>query len=337
MNILLILLVFVLIIYYINKNRDGFHQDIRAKYKPKKNTDYLNDLLKYTNDNHSLYSEDYDMEFVEAQFHTDYRDTITAFNNIAPAQKQIFNIANLPVQFSNPEQHEVKKLISDFMTELNKNIINEVPDYRNVNSGWDEAVEDPHKESGWDRNMEALGLPKSLYPDPAKKSKVKLLKIDHVEKYESEDEIKYSVYLFLKKNKVEDVLVIKVSFVLDKRIVNEDRTFFNQNNNETHIVLEEIFMIGYMTERGVGRTNDFRDKFYNFNDLEKDGILDDNEIIRQLNHKLAERHKETQRFNDTLEPQFRSLKVNAPHLSNSKSYQATRTIYDDLTQPRIFS
>ncbi len=331
------LLVFVLIIYYINRNRDNFHQDVRARYKPKKNTDYLNDLLKYTNDNHSLYSEDYDMEFVEAQFHTDYRDTITAFNNIAPAQKQIFNMANLPVEFSNPSSQEVKKLITDFMSELNKNIINEVPDYRQASSGWDEAIQDPNQESGWDKQMKSLGLPKSLYPDPAKKSKVKLLKIDHVEKYESEDEIKYSVYLFLKKNNVEDLLVIKVSFVLDKRIANLDRTFFNQKPSETSIVLEEIFMIGYMTERGVGRTNDFRDKFYNFNDLEKDGILDDKEIIRQLNNKLNERHRETQRFDDTLEPQFRSLKLDTPNLSNYNSFQSTRTIYDDITQPRNFS
>ncbi len=336
-NILLIFLVLILIIYYINKKKDNFHQDIRAKNKSKKNVDYLDDLMKYANDNLSLYSDDYNMEFIEAQFHNDYRDTITAFNNIAPAQKQVFNISNMPVNFSNPKHHEIKKLVNDFINELNNNITNDVPDYRNLATGWDEPLQDPQMKNGWDKHMEQLGLPKSLYPDPAKKAKVKLLKIDHVEKYETEDEIKYSCFLFIKKNKVEDIIIIKVSFVLDKRIINEDRLFFSERPTETKVILEEIFMLGYMTEKGVGRTNDFRDKFYNFNNLDKEGIIKDEEIIKQLNKKLAERHKETQRFDDTLETQFRDLKMNSPNLANTKSYQVTQTIYDDLLRPRNYN
>ena len=69
-----------------------------------------------------------------------------------------------------------------------KNIFTEVPDYRTANSGWDEPLQDQQMETGWEKHMQSLGLPKSLYPDPAKKSKVKLEKIDHVEKYETEDE-----------------------------------------------------------------------------------------------------------------------------------------------------
>ena len=338
-NIFLILLVLILIMYYINKkNNDNFHEDIRAKYKPKKNMDYLEDLLKFAdNSSYSSSSGQFNLEFVEAQFHNDFRDTITAFNNIAPSQKQVFNIANLPVDFSNPKIHEVKKLVNDFIKELNKNVMTEVPDYRNASSGWDELLQDPQMESGWDRNMKKLGLPKSVYPDPAKKAKIRVAKVDHIEKYESEDEIKYACFLFLKKPNVEDLLVIKVSFVLDKRIINEDRLFFNDKPSETRVIIEEIFILGFMTEKGVGRSNHPRDKFYNFYDLEKDGIMDDKAILKQLNKKLAERHRETQRFNNSLDDQFRELKTQAPHLSNFNSFQATQTIYDDFLKPRYYS
>jgi hypothetical protein len=340
-NIFLMILLVIFVLYVLNRknNEDNFHQDVRAIYKPKKNIDYLDELLQYSNDKQSLYSEeDTNLEFVESQFHNDYRDTITAFNNIAPSQKQIFNISNMPVDFSNPNSSQVKKLVNDFIKELNNNIIKEVPDYRTANSGWDELLEDPKlKENGWDKAMKSLGLPKNVYPDPAKKSKVKVIKIDHIEKYESEDEIKYNCFLFIKKCNVEDILVIKISFVLDKRIINEDRLFFNKNSSETKVVIEEIFILGYMTEKGVGRNNDFKDRFYNFSNLDKDGILDDKEIISQLNKKLAQRSAETQRFNDTLEPQFRNLKLGAPHLSNYNSYQATNTIYDDILKNKNFS
>ena len=184
--------------------------------------------------------------------------------------------------------------------------------------------------------MKSLGLPKSLYNEPAKKSKVKLVKVYHLEKYESEDEIKYCAFLFLKKKNVEDILVIKVSFVLDKRNIDLERNFTNIPS-ETNIVLEEIFMIGYMTNTGgVGQTGD-RDKFYHFDNLEKDGMMDDMEIIKQLNKKMTERHKETQRFDDTMEPQFRNIKLESPSLTNYNSFQSTQTIYDDMTNPRNYN
>ena len=122
--------------------------------------------------------------FIEAQFHNDYRDTLTAFNNIAPSQRQTFNLAHLPVAMSNlkPNGNETNGIIKDFISELNENIIGVVPDYRVINSGWDEQLIEPEFKSGWEAHMEKLGLPKSLYPDPAKKALVELIKVDHIEK-----------------------------------------------------------------------------------------------------------------------------------------------------------
>jgi hypothetical protein len=136
---------------------------------------------------------------------------------------------------------------------------------------------------------------------------------------------------------VKDILIIRVSFVLDKRLMDENKILLNNKIVEMNIVLEEIFIVGFMTERGVGRDNLLRDTFYNFNDLQKDGITDDAKIISQLNQKLKDRQRETNRFNNNMGDEFRALKLNAPTLENYDSYKATQTIYDDYLRPRTYS
>lgn len=348
--IFLILLIVILVILYNikssnnnnisnNTKQEPFHNDIRAKAKNKRNVDYLNDLLKYS----ETYHEKINPEFVEMQFHDDYRDALTAFNNIAPSQKQIFNIANLPVKFTNPPITEVKQMVNDFVYELNRNIHEEVSDFRNNNTGWDELAQDKQESSGWDKAMANLGLPKSLYKDPAKKGIIRLIKIDHLEKYESEDEIKYSVYLIMKKKGVEDQLVVKVSFVLDKKLLNDERNVFlmesdTKSNSSVKLsaVIEEIFILGFMVKQGIGRSNRPRDKFYNFKALEKDGILDQDAIISELNLKLKERSRERDSFLRNLDDETLQQKIDTPNLANLQSYQATQTIYDDILSPRRY-
>ena len=75
--------------------------------------DQLEKLLEFTQEDMGKFINP---TFTEGQFHNDYRDTITAFNNIAPSQKQIFNQGNIPIVLSNPPVREVKKLIRDFIT-----------------------------------------------------------------------------------------------------------------------------------------------------------------------------------------------------------------------------
>lgn len=308
---------------------------------------YLNELSKYTLENMDKYINPI---FVEGQFHNDYRDTITAFNNIAPSQKQIFNQANIPANFTNPPINEVKKLVKDFMRELNKNVLSSVPEFRNKHSGWDEVMPEKNVESGWDKHMKSLGLHASLYPEPAKKSKVKLIAIDHVEKYEVDDEIKYVCYLYLQKKNIMDQLVIKVSFVINKRETNLDRKFFDTENvhDTENVIIEEIFILGHLAVDGIDKTNSKPDQFYNFKNLENQGIIDQKTIIKELIKKYKDRSKETgynasingfnaslANFNGPLDPETKQFRDGVPNTMNTKSYQATQTIYDDLEIGRL--
>lgn len=309
---------------------------------------YLNELSKHTLDKMDKYINPI---FVEGQFHTDYRDTITAFNNIAPSQKQIFNQANIPTNFSNPPVDEVKRMVKDFMRAINKNVAEVVSDVRNAHSGWDEVMPEKNVESGWSKHMKSMGLHASLYPEPAKRAKVKLVAIDHVEKYDIEDEIKYVCYLYLQKKNIKDQLVVKVSFVINKRETNLDRKFFDNENvrDSENVIIEEIFILGHLSLEGDNKTDSRPDQFYNFKGLENQEIVDQKTIIKELIKKFKERSRETgynnasingfnaslANFNGPLDPETQKFRDEVPHTMNTKSYQATQTIYDDLAIGRL--
>lgn len=307
------------------------------------NYDYLEELLKFSREDLNKFINPY---FTEGQFHNDYRDVITAFNNVAPSQKQIFNQGNIPVKFSNPPFAEVKRMLRDFIKEVNQNILTKVPDVRQINSGWDEVVPEKRVQSGWEKQMEKLGLPTSIYSEPICKGKIRLVAVDHVEKYETEDEIRYICYMFIQKKNVRDQLLVKVSFVIDKRFINKDRKFFDEtsdskkheeNVDRSHVVIEEIFIIGSMSDKGTNKSTDIADQFYNFagSGFENNEFIDQNTIMKELMHKFRERSRETNNFNSALDEEGRNFHKDLPNLRNYKSYQATTTIYDDFEDKNL--
>lgn len=320
--ILLIIILIVILFLKPKKNKQNLEKQITEfKLKPNKKT--------YFNINN--------FEFIDTQFHNDYRDTINAFNDLAPSQKQIFNLNNDSVKFSNPsyDNIKIKELINDFIKELNNKII-QTNDYSNPNSGWDNLSPQKPIKTGWDTAMESLNLPNNLYNEPAGKDFVKLINVDHIEKYSTNNgnEDKIVCYLFIKKENTKDILSIKVSFVINNTIYEN----YSYGNNNNYIVIEEIFIIGILTplkSNTLGRYTDSKDKFYHFSNLDVNNITSDDEIIKQLNEKNKIRYDEMQRFNDTLEPDFQDL-INVPNLSNTKSYQATQTIYDDFMKKRSY-
>lgn len=337
--ILIIILVILLMIRYkhilINKNNknnketfgDGCLEDDRDTY-------YIDKLLTYT-------QEDIDKNtnkiFVPAQYNNDYRDVMSAFYEISPNQKQIFNQANAPIEYNNPNVKEVSKLIKDFLKEINI-IIRELPDVRNKNTNWIEPLVDPNiRTTGWEKQMEALGLPKNLYPDPARNATVRLIAISHVEKYSTDIETKYVCYLYLQKKNVDTQLVVRVSFVLNNRDINVDRNFFDNEMDKvtfkpdsTNVIIEDIFIEGYLTTDGLPLKNYSPDHFYNFDKLDHQNILDAKTIIQALREKYRLLVKDDDNFKKSLDNESRKFQDEIPSLANFKSYQQTYDIYSDL-------
>ena len=231
--------------------------------------------------------------FQEMQFHNDYRDTMNAFEILLPTKKIVFNQENMPItDISRPESSEIKKLIVKFIKEVNKTVKHDVGNNFMVKN-WNDNMPDKKEESGWDKEMRVLGLPGSIYNEPASKASIKLLKLDHAEKYQTDYEIRYVIYLIIKKKNVKDQMVVKVSFVIKTQDLNLDREFFDESKNDykTPVLIEEISIIGYMVSHNFGKVSD-REKFYNFDNITDGKMYDQKEIIKQLNDKRREYEKE---------------------------------------------
>lgn len=291
------------------------------------------------------------------QFHNDYRDTLTSFNDIAPNQKQIFNIQDAPTQLIViPDPYnEVKKMVQDFVDLINRDVKYYVSDYRGNNTGWDELLPQKHEQSGWDEAQNELGIPTSLYGQPAKRAPVKLVKIDYVEKYVTEFETQFICIFIIQKDNVGDQMIVRVSFVTENHNVNEDREFFKdlepnittktKYQNDTvqdgfnDMVIEEIFIVGFLSNNNTSQDNKGSNydglNFYNFKGLEMNGITDQGTILKELIHKYKERSNDMMTFSSSLDKEGMEFHNDLPQLAQYKAYQCTRSVIDELTNKPI--
>lgn len=271
---------------------EDYDNDCDDKYDEKKVNKYLDIILKakYGGKNKKIKTNG---NFVDAQWHTDYRDTQNAFDLVVPNRKQLFNLCALPVdQVSEVPEKDTRYLVSKFIKEINSTVKNKISNELS-NTSWIDNMPQKKIESGWEKQQKALGLPTSIYKEPAKKAPIKLVKIDHAEKYETEKEIRYSLFLIIQKKHVKDQLVIKVNFVVDKNDVNIDRDFFSSDKGSfaTTVIIEEISIIGFLTSNNFGeRTR--QDDFYQFDAITDGRMFSQEQIIKELNKKKAEYAKE---------------------------------------------
>jgi hypothetical protein len=259
------------------------------------NYDYLDDITMEDKDkNNDKINYKIHPYFVEMQFHNDYRDVITAFDCVVETGRPLFNRSNQPVKSVEVKKREAKNLLKAFVKTLNKNIKNNIKNEAELNYGWKNVMPNKTvKETGWEKQMTALGLPTDIYGKSAKKSSVRIIKIDRVDKFETDSQIRIDVYMILQKLNISDQMVVKVSFVMDKDDLNADRNFFKNNSEvDLNVHLESIFIVGYLTDQSYGSKRNYFD-FYTFEDIEKDNIMDQHEIFRQLRKKYADRQIET--------------------------------------------
>jgi len=305
----------------------------------------INDIVSWdSNDSNGNYNDKIkfnriNSNLINNKFHNDYRDVMTAINNIIPDKKQIFNLANIPLKYSQPEIAEVKNLVNDFVKVLNENIKHAVPSYRNPNSGWDEAIIDPTVKSGWDSVQESLGLNPSLWDKPAVKDNIELIAITDVDKYETEDEIKYSCDIVIQKKNVYDQMILKASFVQDKRPLHDENNFFITANVDMKIVVEDINILGYLSEDGTDAKLLFdkdMEKFYDYNQLEYNNLVDPKYIQKILMEKYRQRTEEMEQRNAMLDEEGQTFHRELPHIYDFSNIKGTQTIFDDMNYSKKF-
>lgn len=329
------------------KNRKEKFDTSFRKYSTRKDysilaDDIMDDIVSWDDsyDSVVLRRDKVNPNFINNQFHNDYRDIITALNNLVPDRKQLFNLANIPVVYSEPEADEVKNLVADFVTVLNENLISEVPSYRNPNSGWDEAIPDPNMKSGWDKVQESLGLAPSLYNNPAPKSGIRLISVTYVQKYETDDEIKYSCDIVLQKYNVEDQIILKAGFVQDKRTLRDENNFFVTTNVEMKVMIEDVYIVGYMSRDGNDAKLTFdgdEEKFYDYNQLEYNNMTDPKYVQKILMQKYKQRTEEMEQRNAMLDEEGQAFHKELPHIYDFSNIKGTQTIFDDMNYHKTFT
>ena len=310
--IVIIVLLFLIVSQYISK---------------KSNTDIEKMDTSYDDDNIDKDLPKVEPNFIEAQFHQDYLDVITSFNNIATTNRQIFNINNVPCKvYHNVDVSDVGKIVEEFIDELNNDIAKNVPYTHNVNSGWDEQLPEKTVESGWEKIQRSLGLPPSLFNKPVMKTRVNLVQFSHITKYETESEIKYKCHVIISKNKVHDQLVVQCSFVLPK----------GMTNTTSHVIIESIYVLGFLTTQGLGVDRVPMDNLYYFDSLEQNNIITGKTVAQELTNKFKLRQKLMQERVDNMDLDTQEKYRETPSIASYDSYQVTQTIFDDMFADKKF-
>ena len=297
---LIIIVIIIILLLMLNFSSKKSVEKLNDNKETMDNYDYLDELLNQS------YNEDKIIKtkkkvnentnevkpyFIDKQFHEDYRDTITAFDHLLEYDKPKFNKACLPVTYTVVNKSEIKGLLKSFLKMLNNEITNNVQNYVTVENGFQNSMPDPTVKSGWERQLENLGLPGDLFKTKLK-SKIKIIKVDKVEKVESDSQVKYTVFMIIQKLNVSDQMVVKISFVLDRVDLNADRDFFkNDSTIDLNVNLDGVFVIGYMSNFSFGVNNNINDRtdFYTFEKTEETDILDQKQIFKQLKKKYEDR------------------------------------------------
>jgi hypothetical protein len=243
--------------------------------------------------------------FVEMQFHNDYKDVSTAFDKMTETTgKPLFNRSNEPVKYTPLTIDDGIEFISTFLNELNNVLKNKVADVADLENGWNNVQDNPNVENGWEKQMKQLGLPPNLYNKGSKRDNVVLVRIDKVDKFETDSQIRHDVYCIIQKESALDQMVVKVSFLMNRHDLNNDRNFFNDDKTvDLNINLESVFVVGFMTDHSYGSENkNTRQDFYTFENIEKDGMMDQDEIFKQLKKKYQNYQIEANGLTTQIDP-----------------------------------
>lgn len=303
--------------FYNNKNNRIF-EDIdmlKALKMNNKNKKSMNNKIKLNK------------FFVSTQFNDSYRDVLTSLNMLCPDQKIIFNLQTLPVTTTvyDPKIAPpliVIKLVDGFVNRLNKilkdlpdsyEVINDYNNYLPMTAQLKKYVDD----RGINKFYKDIGVDYNLYPDIPKNSPVKIIALTEMKQEYTEAETKYIVSIVLQKiiKTVTDQIKITIHFVMKNDPLAGEGLFGNIDNvnDSKKVAIEFIFIDGYFTNdynvdyqsyensnaKKISMT-DGDDNFYSFDDLGKNSMISDSQIISQFNKKLREHELEMINFSKNI-------------------------------------
>ena len=155
---------------------------------------------------------------------------------------------------------------------MNDEVKNRVSEYLHVNSGWNDQGKIKKIKSGFEEQLEELGLPGDLYTQPADKAKIYLVKIDKAEQQMTDDQIRFIVHIIVQKKNVKDQMVLKVLFFMERADLlsgGDNRASFFEKSLENHqkdkdandldniVIIEQVFTVGFLSDEYLGSAKEY--------------------------------------------------------------------------------
>lgn len=288
--------------------------------------------------------------YIDMKYHQDYAHVISALNNLVPREKTFFNIANMPMTIDEcVDIREVKVMVNSFIDLMNTVINEEISNFRQPNTGWDEQLPEYTGESGWEKVQKKLGLAPSLYNKPNFKSKIRLIDLTDLKKYETDDEKKYLMNLIVQTDNSDIQMSFKIGFVIDLRFEKNENNFFKKKDSILDIKIENVFINGYYSDDNYVFQNlennspeyekyDILNNFDDYNNYNSNSNLTSSkEIQKVLLEKYNTRMIENNNRNSLLDEEGRDYHNSLPKLYEYDNIYATQTIFDDMNCKKRFS
>ena len=322
--IILIIIIVLIAIYHFN------NKSVKENFEITDETENVIPPPKYNNKPEILNNILNDKFFTSCQFHKDYIDVINAFNDydgLSPHDKQLFNINNIPVKIDkyikgSKEINKVNQMVNEFIDEINEKIKeNQEDTQHNTVHTWNNKYEQQYDDS-FRKFRRSLGLPETLYNDEVKGTEIKLNKFFNVIKYQTEAEEKYIVHIIITRDMADDALLVKVAFYIDK-------------TNPRNVIIENIDVVGCISNRVV--TAEYKDvnEFYNFDYLNENNMVDTSNLMNELAYKHLIRQKLANEQIENLNEDDK-LMHNSINPYEYQSYKNTKTIYNDVLGTKKF-
>jgi len=208
----------------------------------------------------------------EAKFHNDYRDVNTAIANISSDHRKKFNKEAKPIDKTNMiHDRQTRVYVQNFIDLINSEI-DKLNKYLDMSiDRWDNQLPQKKVENGWDKLQVQLGLPSSLYSDPAENDHIHLLKIMSANKFDiiNGDETRFKATFIVYKKNVVDQMIITL-------------TMMYKNTNPDNVYIEDIYVDGYLTlDTNPNKMDISWNKMNQFNGITDNNVLID-EAIRLI-------------------------------------------------------
>jgi hypothetical protein len=108
---------------------------------------------------------------------------------------------------------------------------------------------------------------------------------------------------------------------------------------ELKVTIENIFIIGFLSDEGPDSQKEFdgtATKFYDYNELEFNGMTDPRYIQKILMEKYRQRNEEMENRTAMLDEEARDFHRTLPTIYDFSNIRGTQSIFDDINYQKTF-